>query len=93
MKLDFNDYYTDFVDHVTSLGFVSKMVDRTFYFPSYHNSNDSVTVPVRVFIHPVTGREVMAHELFKSYIRITIKKCFFQPDVQSIESVFNEIQE
>lgn len=91
--IEFNSYYDDFIRHLASIGFESRMEDREINFPSYHNTVRTETVPVRVIVCPVTGRAILAKTVFDCYLKRIMLQIFFTPDRLTIHSVFNEIQE
>lgn len=90
--IEFESFYDDFIRHLETIGYKSKMEDVEFNFPNYHNSTKTEFIPVRVIICPFTGRKILAKKVFDAYIKKIMLQLFFSPDIKTINSIFNEIQ-
>ena len=63
MQLNINDYYTDFVQSFTMLGYNIRWAEREFCF-----GDKLETVPVRVILNPVDGKEILLYTFFELFV-------------------------
>ena len=90
MTLEFNSFYAEFLSKLDTLGFETRMVDKTMEFPAYHNQTRTEIIPVRMVADPLTGKEILASVLFERYIKTVFRMTFISPDRSSICDIINQ---
>lgn len=86
MQLNINDYYTDFVQSFTMLGYNIRWAEREFRF-----GDKLETVPVRVILNPVDGKEILLYTFFELFVKETIFQNLTKSDKRKITELFIQI--
>jgi hypothetical protein len=90
MTLEFNSFYAEFLSKLETLGFETRMVDKTMEFPAYHNQTRTEIIPVRMVVDPLTGKEILASVLFDNYVKTIFRLTFINPDRCTICDIINQ---